>query len=130
MAQPTIEFEGKQYARPDNKKSMYLSEAFARIGGDVKWTKTQFGMIDVTRNSVGPHCPEAEEYLCSFHYGEQRWMTLIKMMIPREELIPVLQRLGKPLDDIASVTLTDEEREILDENKLAQALAKDIVSSC
>ena len=94
------QIEGKQYARPDNKKNVYLSEALARIGGEVKWNKREFGTIDLMRNPIGSHCPEAEEYLCSFHYNEQRPMSLIKMMIPREELIHVLHSLGRPIDGL------------------------------
>ena len=99
MSRPTIEFEGKQYVRPDNKKYVYLSEALARIGGEAKWNKREFGTIEFTHNSIGPHCPEAEEYLCSMHYDEDRTGTVIKMRIPYEELIPVLRSLGQ-LDGI------------------------------
>ena len=100
MSQPTIEFEDKQYARPDDKKYVYLSEALARIGGDVKWNKTEYGTIDLMRNAVGPHCPEAEEYLSTLHYNEQRPMSSIKIMIPCEELIHVLHSLGRSTDGL------------------------------
>ena len=109
MQQQSIEFEGKQYVRPGNTAYVYLSEALARIGNAVKADKVEHssycGMLEITYNPIGPHCPEAEDYLGSIQYSDELVGPKLKRtQITRRDLMGILQRLGKPTDGLVKPT--------------------------